>query len=89
MHQTWTGDLSQYDNIHVSMLFSQIIPPSPLLGSFISRYSFHSLKKSNNDIKKKKKKDQEENHKIRISSSSINKNLTKGGLPRKKELHRG
>ena len=38
----------------------------------------------------KKKKDQEENHKIiRIISSSINKNLTKGGLPRKKQLHRG
>ena len=29
MHQTWTGDLFTYENIHVSMLFSQIIPPSP------------------------------------------------------------
>ena len=31
MHRTWTGDLFiiTYDNIHVSVLFSQIIPPSP------------------------------------------------------------
>ena len=28
MHQTWTGTYCTYDNIHVSMLFSQIIPPS-------------------------------------------------------------
>ena len=55
MHGTWTGDCFTYDNIHVSMLFSQIIPPSPLLGSIISRYSFHSLKKSNSDIKRKTK----------------------------------
>ena len=31
MHWTWTGHLFHYDNIHVSMLFSQIIPPSPFL----------------------------------------------------------
>ena len=29
MHQNWTGDLIHHDNIHVSMLFSQIIPLSP------------------------------------------------------------
>ena len=29
MHQTWTGDLFRIGNIQVSMLFSQIIPPSP------------------------------------------------------------
>ena len=29
VHWTWTGDLFTYGNIHVSMLFSQIIPPSP------------------------------------------------------------
>ena len=29
MHQTWTGDSFTYDNIHVSMPFSQTIPPSP------------------------------------------------------------
>ena len=29
IHQTWTGDLFTYGNIHVSVLFSQIIPPSP------------------------------------------------------------
>ena len=29
MPPTWAGDLFQLDNIHVSMLFSQIIPPSP------------------------------------------------------------
>ena len=29
MHPTCTGDLFTIDNIHVSMLFSQIIPPSP------------------------------------------------------------
>ena len=31
MHQTWTGTYCTYDNIHVSILFSQIIPPSPSL----------------------------------------------------------
>ena len=29
MHPTWTGDLFSHLIIHVSMLFSQIIPPSP------------------------------------------------------------
>ena len=29
MHWTWTGDLFHICNIHVSMLFSQIIPHSP------------------------------------------------------------
>ena len=29
MHWTWSGDLFHICNIHVSMLFSQIIPPSP------------------------------------------------------------
>ena len=29
MHPTWTGVCFTLDNIHVSMLFSQIIPPSP------------------------------------------------------------
>ena len=29
MHRTWTGDLFQYGNTHVSVLFSQIIPPLP------------------------------------------------------------
>ena len=29
MHPTWAGDLFTVDYIHVSMLFSQIIPPSP------------------------------------------------------------
>ena len=29
MHQTWTGDLFHIGNIHASMSFSQIIPPSP------------------------------------------------------------
>ena len=29
MHRTWTGDLFHIYNIHVSMLFSQIIPPLP------------------------------------------------------------
>ena len=29
MYGTWTGDLFTYDNIHVSMLFSQIISPLP------------------------------------------------------------
>ena len=30
MHQTWTGEIHfTYDNIHVSMPFSQTIPPSP------------------------------------------------------------
>ena len=29
MHPTWAGDLFHLDNIHVSMLFSWNIPPSP------------------------------------------------------------
>ena len=29
MHPTWAGDCFTLDNIHVSMLFSQNIPPSP------------------------------------------------------------
>ena len=29
MHRTWTGDLFTCDNLHVSMPFSHIIPPSP------------------------------------------------------------
>ena len=29
MHQTRTGDSFTYDNLHVSMPFSHIIPPSP------------------------------------------------------------
>ena len=29
MHPTWAGDLFTLDNIHVSMLFSWNIPPSP------------------------------------------------------------
>ena len=29
MHRTWTGDLFQFDNLHVSMPFSHIIPPLP------------------------------------------------------------
>ena len=31
MRRTWTGHLFSYGNIHVSMLFSQIIPPLPSL----------------------------------------------------------
>ena len=29
MHQTCTGHLFTYGNVHISVLFSQIIPPSP------------------------------------------------------------
>ena len=29
MHPAWAGDLFHWDNTHVSMLFSQNIPPSP------------------------------------------------------------
>ena len=58
MHQTWTGAHFTYDIIHISMPFSQVIPPSPcpteskrlfytsvsLLLSRIQGYCYHLCK---------------------------------------------